>query len=354
MEPTLKPNTAYRFSFWYNQPWGDQNTKYAYQPLGQSLRSARVRKSGWQQFTYDFKTGDNPEADGRKTIWICAAYYGKASYMYFDDIKLEELSPSVLSIDETETYCEEYYNRIQNGRFEKELNGTIWDSAGISVKRIKAAETNKADSGDYFAHLSGNAMLKVKVKVRSNYVNKFAFSYRMNKKTNLKIGLLDNNGNVMQAISGSEFTQSSLFTPQNADGEWHRLCYSFLSPIDGYVYFYIEGSSLNIDLDEISLFRNTQGYDEDPNMLGRIKNISADTTLPDITPLPDDIIDDFNPDIDNIVIDNSGKGNGKSNGTGDNGKLNVTLIIIISVAAAAAAGIAVLIVVKKFRGKKSL
>lgn len=353
MEPTLKPNTAYRFSFWYNQPAGDQNTQYAYQPLGQSLRSARVRQSGWQQFTYDFKTGDNPEADGRKTIWICAAYFGRASHLYFDDIKLEELTPSVLSLDETETYCEETYNRIQNGRFEKELNGTIWDSAGISVKRIKATETNKADSGDYFAHLSGNALLKVKVKVRSNYVNKFAFSYRMSKKTNLKIGILDNSGNVMQAISGAEFTQSSLVTPTNADGEWHRLCYSFLSPIDGYVYFYLEGSALNIDLDEISLFRNTQGYDEDPNMFGKIKNTAADVTIPDITPLPDD---DFNNSgDDNIVIDNTANGKDKNSNTNNQNSSNTVLIIIGSVAAAAIiAGLAVLIVVKKRRGKKSL
>lgn len=354
MEPTLKPNTAYRFSFWYNQPAGDQNVQYGYQPLGQSIRSARVRQSGWQQFTYDFKTGENPETEGRKTIWICSAYFGRASHLYFDDIKLEELTPSVLSVDETETYCEETYNRIQNGRFEKELNDTIWDSAGISVKRIKATETNKADSGDYFAHLSGNALLKVKVKVRSNYVNKFAFSYRMSKKTNLKIGILDNSGNVMQAISGAEFTQNSLVTPTNADGEWHRLCYSFLSPIDGYVYFYLEGSALNIDLDEISLFRNTQGYDEDPNMFGKVKNTVADVTIPDITPLPDD--DDFNNDgDDNIVIDNTSNGKDKNSSTNNQNSSNPVLIIIGSVAAAAIiAGLAVLIVVKKRRGKKSL
>ena len=259
----------------------------------------------------------------------------------------------MLSLDETETYCEETYNRIQNGRFEKELNGTIWDSVGISVKRIKATEANKADSGDYFAHLSGNALLKVKVKVRSNYVNKFAFSYRMSKKTNLKIGILDNSGNVMQAISGAEFTQNSLVTPTNADGEWHRLCYSFLSPIDGYVYFYLEGSALNIDLDEISLFRNTQGYDEDPNMFGKIKNTAADVTIPDITPLPND---DFNNDgDDNIVIDNTSNDKDKKSGTNNQNSSNTILIIIGSVAAAAIiAGLAVLIVVKKCRGKKSL
>lgn len=358
MEPKLKPNTAYRFSFWYNQPQGDQNTQYAYQPLGQSLRAARVRKSGWQQFTYDFKTGENPESYAMKTIWICSAYFGKGSYLYFDDIKLEELSPSVLSLDETETYCEEYQNRIQNGRFEKDIKDTIWSSEGISLKRIKATQTDKAASGDYYAHINGKALLKVKVKVRSNYVNKFAFSYRMSKKTNLKIGILDNNGNVMQPISGSQFTQSSLITPTEADGEWHRLCYSFLSPIDGYVYFYIEGSSLNIDLDEISLFRNTQGYDEDPNMLGKIKNTVADVTIPDITPLPDDSVidDDFNiGDDDNIVIDNTTNGKGKNSDTKNQNNSNTVLIIIGSVAAAAIiAGLAVLIIVKKRRGKKSL
>ena len=162
----------------------------------------------------------------------------------------------------------------------------------------------------------------------------------------------------MQPISGSQFAQSSLIAPTEADGEWHRLCYSFLSPIDGYVYFYIEGSSLNIDLDEISLFRNTQGYDEDPNMLGKIKNTVADVTIPDITPLPDDSVidDDFNiGDDDNIVIDNTTNGKGKKSDTRNQNNSNTVLIIIGSVAAAAIiAGLAVLIIVKKRRGKKSL
>lgn len=359
MEPTLKPNTAYRFSFWYNQPGGDQNVKYGYQPLGQSIRSARVRRSGWQQFTYDFKTGDNPESDGRKTIWICAAYFGKASHLYFDDIKLEELTPSVLSVDETGTYCEEYQNKIENGRFEKELNGTIWDSDTLSVKRIKATDTNKSDSGDYFAHFSGDALLKVKIKVRSNYVNKFAFSYRMTNKTNLKIGILDNSGNVMPAISGAEFKETSLITPTNADGEWHRLCYSFLSPIDGYVYFYIEGSSLDIDLDEISLFRNTQGYDEDPNMIGKNVNTATIDSTPDITPLPDDSIIgdndfDFNGDDDVIIEEQpqSRENNKKTDAKKENGS-NVVLIIISSVAAVLAiAGISAIVFIKKRNGKK--
>ena len=198
----------------------------------------------------------------------------------------------------------------------------------------------------------------MKVKVRSNYVNKFAFSYRMSKKTNLKIGILDNSGNVMPAISGAEFKETSLITPTVADSEWHRFCYSFLSPIDGYVYFYLEGSALNIDLDEISLFRNTQGYDEDPNMFGKVKNTVADVTIPDITPLPDDSVidDDFNiGDDDNIVIDNTTNGKGKKSDTKNQNNSNTVLIIIGSVAAAAIiAGLAVLIVVKKRRGKKSL
>ena len=356
MEPTLKPNTAYRFSFWYNQPAGDQNVQYGYQPLGQSIRSVRVRASGWQQFTYDFKTDDNPDDDPRKTIWMCAAYYGRASYLYFDDIKLEELSPSVLSIDEEETYCEEYQNRIENGRFEKELTGTIWDSSGISLERIKSTQTDKADSGDYYAHLNGNALLKIRIKVRSNYVNKFAFSYRMNKKTNLKIGILDNKGIVMNPISGSEFTVSSLLTPTNADGEWHRMCYSFLSPIDGYVYFYIEGSSLDIDLDEISLFRNTQGYDEDPNMFGKIINASADIEMPYVSPFPNGTGDDNSNIDDNTVIDNSSTDNKNSSNNVKKGKETNIALIIIGFAAAAAviAGVTVLtVIIKRRNGKKA-
>lgn len=349
MEPKLKPNTAYRFSFWYNQPQGDQNTQYAYQPLGQSLRAARVRKAGWQQFTYDFKTGENPESYAMKTIWICSAYFGKGSYLYFDDIKLEELSPSVLSIDETETYCEELQNKIQNGSFEKDIKGTVWESLGSSVKRIKATETNKADSGDYYAHLSGNALLKLKIKIRSNYINKFAFSYRMNKGTNLKIGILDNSGNVMLPISGAEFSESSLITPSAADGEWHRFCYSFLSPIDGYVYFYLEGSGLNIDLDEVSLFRKTQGYDEDPNMIGKVKNTSVTDSDGDIN-----IDDGFDID-DTPIFDNNDKSKDKPEKADIKKNSNVLWIVVGSAAAAALiGGTAALIIIKKRKCKKSV
>ena len=178
----------------------------------------------------------------------------------------------------------------------------------------------------------------------------------MNKKTNLKIGILDNNGIVMNPISGSEFTVSSLLTPTNADGEWHRMCYSFLSPIDGYVYFYIEGSSLDIDLDEISLFRNTQGYDEDPNMFGKIINASADIEMPYVSPFPNGTGDDNSNIDDNTVIDNSSTDNKNSSNNVKKGKETNIALIIIGFAAAAAviAGVTVLtVIIKRRNGKKA-
>ena len=121
-----------------------------------------------------------------------------------------------------------------------------------------------APSGLYYSHITGNAFLKVKVKVKSGYEYKFMYSYKTNRKSDFKIGILDDNGNELQPAYQSGVEHTGLLTPKT-DGVWHREGYTLFTPASGYVYFFITGQDADIYLDAVSLYKSRLSCEEDPN-----------------------------------------------------------------------------------------
>ena len=278
-DPKLEPKTAYRFSFWMKSVGNLSRANVSTQRPGQDFSAHYPSSGDWELVTVDFITGAE---ETNYPIQMCVSYLRIAgTYTYIDDIKLEKLHPSVLKDNIDGLYCEEFFNKIPNGNFEYSLDGTVWKSADINLSRTKG----NAEQGNYFAHISGNANLQFRIKLVSGYNYNFAYSYRMNKASNLKIGILDGSKNILPAAKGSGISTNSILTPSNSDGEWHRVGYTFLTPSDGYVYFMLSGTNLDIDLDEIACFKAPLSYTEDPNTYDQLSDASSSPKTGDEFPL---------------------------------------------------------------------
>ena len=362
--PKLKPNTAYQFSFWYcTKGKGDfYATGVAYQPYGETfLQESFNTATDWRKITYTFVTDSNPTGE---IIRMCANYDKKAGIAtYFDDIVLTEIGPDIIDVFDSGSYCEEFFNKIPNGGFEKELKNTIWDTDNINITREKLSDNSNGSAGRYCAHIKGNADLTVKIKLNSVYEYRFAFSYKSTKNNNIKVGILDDNMNELQPAFGSEFNTTGLISPSSNDGEWHRVGYSFLTPISGYVYLRISGTNADILLDDMMLFKSGLAYDTDPNGTGNIKLVDNGKTDVDT----DDSVINTDFDTDNsqmiddpIIVPSDSKGDNKTKNNGKNENRqndNTVLIIVISVIAIVviAAGVTLIVLFKKGKiGKKQI
>ena len=354
-DPVLQPKTAYRFSLWvYSVGPKAGSTKFAYQYPGMQQTSVRTQKGDWEQIVIDFVTGEDQTSF---PFNICSAFmrFGD-TYQYIDDIKLEKLNSNIVAVDTPDNYCEAFFNKVQNGNFEKDIKGTVWDTDALSIKRIKATEDDAAEEGAYYAHLTGNADYTIKLDLKSVYQYKFMFSYRTDKASNLKIGILDDKGNEYKAAAGVD--AKAMLSPEITDGEWHRMGYTILTPASGYVYLKISGSNLDIDLDEISVYKSRLTYELDPNTYEGVVKIPTDD-IPDID-IPDVDIDI--PDTE-ISIDNETEAETETESNkADNdkkpvqnqsqgGSISIALIVVLAVLTAAliAAAVLIIIVLKKRR-----
>ena len=265
----LQPNTAYRFTIWVLKTGkGASRAKFAYQKPGLATTNVSLENDVWTKITIDFATGA-ATTDNDTTVYNLRIAAGISNspetFMYFDDAKLEVLHSSVLEDVSPDSYCEEYFNKIENGNMEYPLKGTIWDYENIKIEKVASTSESSFQVGDYYARLSGTAALKVPIKVRKNYVYTFIYSYKATKSNDMKIGILDGEGNLLPPSKGTELETNSLLTPSISDGKWHRQGYKFLSPANGQIFFTITGSNLDICIDEIECFMSYIAYDEDPN-----------------------------------------------------------------------------------------
>ncbi len=253
-------------------------------------------------------------------------------------------------------YCEDFFNVLENGNFEQPINGTIWQNTGFKINRIE--NPDEAQSGKFYAHFSGNGKMTVKLKVWKAYRYYFAYSYRGTKANNLKIGILDNNGNELIASPYADTKQTGLLSPSKTDGEWHRDGITFLSSTDGWIYFSISGTGIDIDLDQINIFRARAAYDEDPNDYG-IVTVSDDSNnevivIPDEIEIPDFDDSPIEPDnTNNSNTDGIKKNSNKvSEETDENGFPWLVIIIAAAGIVAAAAVVTIIIIIKKKKGVK--
>lgn len=133
----------------------------------------------WQKLSYTFIAPENADVTNQ-LVKVVSTFGGtryKGTYIYYDDIRLEKLRPSVLADDlDNGKYCEDFFNVLENGNFEQPINGTIWENSGFNINRIE--NSDEAQSGKFYAHFSGNGKITVKLKVWKAYRYYFAYSYR--------------------------------------------------------------------------------------------------------------------------------------------------------------------------------
>ena len=344
--PKLKANTAYQFSFWYcTKGKGDfYQTGVAYQTFGEAfLQEFANDATDWKKISVTFVTDDDPKGE---VIRFCANYDKKSGIAtYFDDIVLTEIGPDIIEVFDSGNYCESFFNKIPNGTFESELKNTVWDSDKINISREKLSGEQNGSAGQYYAHIKGNVDLVMKIKLNRVYEYRFALSYKTNKNSNFKIGILDDNMNEIKPTFGSDFKTTGLLSLNQSDSKWHRTGYKFLTPISGVVYLKLSGTDVDIKLDDLMLFKAGLVYDEDPNGIGIIR--TSDVTVIDDEPndevivVPDDSVK--KPDKKPVI-----KKEEKSN--------NLTLIIVVSSVAAVvvAGGITLIILWKKGKLHKKI
>ena len=359
-DPVLQPSTAYRFSVWvYSVGPKASSTQFAYKYPGMQQTSVRTQAGKWEQIIIDFVTEEDQTSFPFK---ICSAFmrFGD-TYQYIDDIKLEKLNCSITAIDTSDNYCEAFFNKVKNGNFEDDLNNSIWDTDSLNIERIKASDNDPSEEGAYYAHLKGNASFLLKLELRSVYQYKFMFSYRAKSKSNLKIGILDDNGNELKLMNGVEGNISGLLTPVITDGEWQRMGYTFLTPVSGIVYLKIEGTDLDIDLDEISVYISRLTYELDPNTYkGLVYKTPSDDELDLPIEIPDVEIEvpteDLEIPVENeeSLIEKEENIPDKDIDTDSNQSNNLWLVILIAgiaVVVAACTVIGIIIIKKRSKNK---
>lgn len=357
----LEPGAAYELSFWYKSTGAYAlNAATGYQPAGGDILEMSINKANtWQKLSYTFIAPENADVTNQ-LVKVVSTFGGtryKGTYIYYDDIRLEKLRPSVLADDiDNGKYCEDFFNVLENGNFEQPINGTIWENSGFNINRIE--NSDEAQSGKFYAHFSGNGKITVKLKVWKAYRYYFAYSYRGTKANNLKIGILDNNGKELIASPYADTKQTGLLSPSKPDGEWHRDGITFLSSTDGWIYFSISGTGIDIDLDQINIFRARAAYDEDPNDYG-IVTVSDDSNN-EVIVIPDEI---EIPDFDDSTIEPDNTNNSNTDGikknsnkvseeTDENGFPWLVIIIVAAGIVAAAAIVTIIIITKKKKGVK--
>ena len=363
-DPVLEPSTAYRFSVWvYSVGPKASSTQFAYQYPGMQQTSVRTQAGKWEQIVIDFVTEEDQTSFPFK---ICSAFmrFGD-TYQYIDDIKLEKLNCSITAIDTSDNYCEAFFNKVENGNFEDDLKKSIWDTDSLNIERIKASDNDPSEEGAYYAHLQGNASFLLKLELRSVYQYKFMFSYRAKNKSNLKIGILDDNGNELKLMNGVEGNISGLLSPVITNGEWKRMGYTFLTPASGIVYLKIEGTDLDIDLDEISVYISRLTYELDPNTYkGLVYKTPSDDELDLPIVIPDVEIEVPTEDLEIPVeneepleeplIEKEENIPDKNTDTDSNQSNNLWLVILIAgiaVVVAACTVIGIIIIKKRSKNK---
>ncbi len=262
----LKPNTTYKLSFWMYSI-GDVVSDFRRIIVWSNFDSEKKsyfneKTSEWQQQTLYFTTDD--VNTNYCFFWALTATYLNKIECYIDDIKLAEASECIMESKPVKTYCEDYLNLIPNGNMEYYNTQNSWNVAGVKMTRT-SDKNDDSISGNAYGKITGNADFTRTFDLKKGYVYLFSYSYRINKATNLQIGLVNSSGNPITADPESGKNYSSLLTP-SVIGDWQREGFTFLSPADGKVSLRILGSNLDVDLDDIMLFDNYRAKKENPNI----------------------------------------------------------------------------------------
>jgi len=208
--------------------------------------------NGWQKVQFTFTAEQTHVV---KTV--IANILGKTTGdFYIDDILVTVAPDPVIDADTKYLFCEEFFNIIPDGGFEKQNDG-IWEGlpTNMLVKKGKA----EADTGKYYLSLSRGEKYVMPISVEPGKIYYFAASLKGNGRVSLatmaepeEVYFLDENDNPTSTVASSS-------------DNWSRRGFSFRANASGTTYLIIECNGNALDVDTLSLCKEEFRYETDPN-----------------------------------------------------------------------------------------
>lgn len=266
MGEQITSGITYRLTFWYKSVSGKSggsvnlSPDYEYTYGTNKGFEYSAENSDWQKasFVYTASSQLSVKAMIRTVIG------GTKSDFYFDDISLTVSEPALTQETTRYTYCEELYNVVKNGNFEKDVSNDNWANLQSTMKVV----TGNALKGSHYLTASAGTKYVLKIPVQAGKEYHFGASMRTSTKAEGYIGVaLSENvdANASWYCDTETAQPNSKIFVENFDGEWHRNGFQFVAANSGYVYVAIVVTSGTVDFDSIQMFLPEYRYWYDPN-----------------------------------------------------------------------------------------
>lgn len=211
-----------------------------------------VSDDGWNKIQFTFTAAEDHVI---KTIISDIVDVTKGDF-YIDDI-LFAIAPDLVTVtDFDKPYCENLYNQIQNGSFEKDT-ATTWPGLNKNITVIN--DKSSADSGDKYLSFFGGERYVMPLNLDAGEVYYFAASAKGNGKIYLATHI---DGETIYFVDGDENPASII---KVNDSDWHRSAFGFRAPTSGVVYLVMEADAKGMAVDTVMLYKRGFEYEEDPN-----------------------------------------------------------------------------------------
>ena len=245
----VEPFTKYKASIWVKglKSGGFGKAQFYLSGAG-AYTSIGSCMDEWKEMSFTFTTGSIES----NVLNLQIIGYADDSF-FVDDFTLTK-------IESKGTYCEDLYNLIKNGSFEKDItSGTISaPSRGMAVtESISQSGTHSLE----ITEKSDALIVPVQIKKAGRYI--FAFSHKNTNSEPITVELLKNkNGTLVDTVRNGKTGKMNL----GAAAEWNRESITFDMPTaDNTVYLKISGSKSNVNLDDMAIFEVRYAYEENPN-----------------------------------------------------------------------------------------
>ena len=213
--------------------------------------------SEWHTYTYTFTNLES------KTV-LANAVIGNAyntQVLQVEYATFYEVESGVMDFEEPNLYGEEFYNYVENAKFENSLSGNFGTlPSGFS---IKAGHT---ETGNKYLNISGSNSIIYKIKVDAKEMLNFGVTLKTSALGTASVSLVDKNGNPLGDSFG-EKPDKAVYKPTAVD-KWQRFGCKIMSDSDGYVYIKFTGGNNTLSVDDISLAKSKYFHDKDYEFYG--------------------------------------------------------------------------------------
>ena len=248
----VAPNTSYTVSFWYYNPGsasgaatsGDVQLNFNGSYVGFVGTPLSQAIGIWKQCSIIFTTGN--------TTALTMFFVGRPGMVFYIDDLVIQMN------EETGSYCEPFYNLIDNGDVEEAISNDNFANLPEWITRNSTKDTNAAANGGYYLTVNagrGNGnkyVLPITIPKAGKYV--FGISMKATSSNNVKVYLVDNINtmSLSRLLEGNDYNFVKTF---NNNSQYERLSFRFSTSTDNkQCYLVIGGNVGKADIDAIQLF----------------------------------------------------------------------------------------------------